>query len=52
MTQQEILRARAEAIAAYVAQNAGSYEDLDPTLEDATIEHLLTTSDRFSPAIN
>jgi hypothetical protein len=36
---------RAEAIAAYAAENAGSIDDLDSDLEAAGIEYLLTTSD-------
>jgi hypothetical protein len=39
-------KTRAEAIAAYAAENAGSIDDLDSNLEAAAIEHLLTTSDQ------
>jgi len=42
----EAKKARAEAIAAYAAENAGSIDDLDSNLETAAIEHLLATSDQ------
>ena len=38
-------KARAEAVAAYAAENAGSVDDLDSSLEAAAFEHLLSTSD-------
>jgi hypothetical protein len=39
-------KARAEAIAAYAEETAGSIDDLDSDLEAVAIEHLLTTSDK------
>ncbi len=42
----ETKKERAEAIAAYAAENAGCLDDLDSNLEAAAIEHLLTTSDQ------
>jgi hypothetical protein len=39
-------KARAESIATYAAENAGSIDDLDPDLEAATIEYLLSTPDK------
>lgn len=38
--------ARAQAIAAYAAQNAGSDADLDIELEAAAMEHLLSNTDQ------
>lgn len=41
--QQQLRKARHDAIAAYAAQTAGTDLDLDAKLEAAGIEHLLTT---------
>jgi hypothetical protein len=45
----QLRKARHEAIAAYAMEMAGTDLDLDPDLESAGIEHLLTTGKGTTP---